>query len=235
MKLFVLAGGFGTRLQSVVTQLPKALAPVGELPFLHFQMENWMRQGVASFVFLLHHQSEHIVDFLRRGLNNPWHGLDIQWVVEVAPLGTGGSIANAVAELRIRGDFLVTNADTWLGSGVLQVSEACPPTIGVTKVADAGRFGSVALDAQNNVTRFLEKNRTGGGGWINAGIARLSADLFKGSDIRSASLENDYFPEWVRKGILKAVPLNCDFIDIGIPEDYYRFCRWVALGKSETL
>ena len=200
MKLLVLAGGFGTRLQSVVSRLPKALAPIGEIPFLQFQMENWVLQGVTSFVFLLHHQAEDIVDFLKQGADGVWRNLDIQWVIEATPLGTGGSIANAVAELQINGDFLVTNADTWLGSGLTQLITAGMPAIGVINVSDSGRYGSVAFDARCNVTCFFEKNSLGGGGWVNAGIARLDANLFQNQLVRPVSLENDYFLEWLHSG-----------------------------------
>ena len=64
MRMLVLAGGFGTRLQSAVSLAPKALAPVGDIPFLQFQLEHWVRQGIKSFVFLLHHQANLIKDFL---------------------------------------------------------------------------------------------------------------------------------------------------------------------------
>ena len=57
MKMLVLAGGFGTRLQSVLADFPKALAPVGQAPFLRFQLEHWITQGLRSFVFLLHSQT----------------------------------------------------------------------------------------------------------------------------------------------------------------------------------
>ena len=56
MKLLVLAGGFGTRLQSVVTAVPKALAPIGNVPFLHLQIAHWKSQGVNSFLFLLQYR-----------------------------------------------------------------------------------------------------------------------------------------------------------------------------------
>ncbi len=65
MNLLVLAGGFGTRLQSVVSQVPKALAPVVGVPFLHLQIEHWKSQGIRSFGFLLHHQAELIIGFLQ--------------------------------------------------------------------------------------------------------------------------------------------------------------------------
>lgn len=235
MKLLVLAGGFGTRLQSVVPQLPKALAPVEDLPFLHFQMENWVRQGVTSFVFLLHYKSEVIIAFLRQGMESVWQNLDIQWVIEESPLGTGGAIANAVSALKIQGDFLVTNADTWLGFGLRDVIQADAPSIGVVRVADVGRYGSVGFDGLHNVTHFVEKGKVGGCGWVNAGVMRLNDSLFKDECIKAASLETNYFPDWVQLKILKVVLLQCDFVDIGVPEDYYKFCRWIEAGKSERL
>lgn len=235
MKLLVLAGGFGTRLQSAVPLVPKALAPIGETPFLRYQIENWIDQGITSIVFLLHHRSNQIVDFIKSLHYGIGQQIDMQWVTEAVPLGTGGAIANAVAELKIRGDFLIANADTWLSAGVAQVAMTGAPSLGIIEVTDAGRYGSVAFDRQKKVTYFMEKNELGGAGWVNAGMALLNSDLFQNKPIKLTSLENDYFAEWVRFGILKAAPLECDFIDIGIPEDYYRFCRWIASKKSEPL
>ena len=54
MKLLVLAGGFGTRLQSVIADVPKALAPVGNVPFLHLQIANFfnsVRDSNAKIAF----------------------------------------------------------------------------------------------------------------------------------------------------------------------------------------
>ena len=69
MKLLVLAGGFGTRLQSVVSDVPKAVAPVGNVSFLYLQLEHWIAQGVRSFVFLLHHQADLIIGFFEGRAN----------------------------------------------------------------------------------------------------------------------------------------------------------------------
>jgi NDP-sugar pyrophosphorylase family protein len=235
MKLFVLAGGFGTRLQSVVSQVPKAMAPIGKLPFLHFQMENWLSQGVTSFVFLLHHQAETIIDFLDSYENRMWNHLEIKWLIEPRPLGTGGAIYNAVTELQISDDFLVVNADTWIDSGLAQVARAEVPAMGVTKVQDASRYGSIEFDVNRTATCFWEKNEIGGSGWINTGVTHLNASLFRHKLAQPASLENDFFPEWVRSGILKVVPLECNFIDIGVPQDYFRFCNWIAKEKTDAL
>lgn len=236
MKMLVLAGGFGTRLQSLVSRVPKALAPVGDLPFLHFQLEHWVQQGVKSFVFLLHHQANLIKDYLDVHANGILKDCQFECLVEATPLGTGGAVANAVTQLQIHGDFLVTNADTWLGSGVAELMHMRAPALGIIRVDDAGRYGSVQFDQAHKVTTFLEKSVDMQAGWINAGMALLNAQLFEQLEQGGVcSLESFCFPTWVNRGILRAVPLQCDFIDIGIPSDYQRFCRWIASDRRGAL
>jgi NDP-sugar pyrophosphorylase family protein len=235
MKLLVLAGGFGTRLKSVVSDVPKALAPVGGETFLHLQIEHWVSQGINSFVFLLHHQADLIVDFIKIEKDGLFKGCDVQWIIEPTPMDTGGALAYAIQQLNISGDFMVSNADTWLGAGVSEVRQENSPSIAVLNVPDASRYGSVKFNEEGIITAFIEKSDLVGGGWINAGLSHLHTDLFKDWDRQPFSLERDKFPLWVSQGILKAVPLEFSFIDIGIPDDYFRFCRWIELKKVGML
>lgn len=235
MKLLVLAGGFGTRLQSVVSAVPKALAPVGSVPFLHLQIQHWIDQGVKSFVFLLHHQSDLIIGLLESEKNGLLQNCEVQWLVESVPLDTGGAVAFAVEQLHLAGDFLVTNADTWLGSGVKDMCQATAPAMAVVELSDASRYGRVQLNAQNRVTAFHEKNGDHDFGCINAGLYLLNAVFFKDWDHLPYSMEKVAFPAWVASEDLKAVALNTDFIDIGVPDDYFRFCRWIETDRKGAL
>jgi NDP-sugar pyrophosphorylase family protein len=231
MKMLVLAGGFGTRLRSVVSNVPKALAPVGNVSFLYLQLEHWIAQGVGSFVFLLHHQADLIIGFLQEEQSGLLKDCDIQWLVEPTPMDTGGAVAYAVEQLKLSGDFLVTNADTWLGSGIRELCQAGSPSMVVVKVADAGRYGNVQFDDFNFITAFKEKTSISGMVWINAGLCNLHAELFQAWKKEPFSLEQSSFTLLAAQGKLKAVPLQTNFIDIGIPEDYFRFCRWIESGK----
>lgn len=235
MKLLVLAGGFGTRLKSVVADVPKALAPVGGVTFLYLQIEHWVSQGINSFVFLLHHQADLIIDFIKIEKDRLFKGCDVQWIIEPTPMNTGGALAYAIQQLNISGDFMVSNADTWLGAGVSEVRQENSPSIAVLNVPDASRYGSVKFNEGGLITAFIEKSELVGKGWINAGLNHLHTDLFKDWDHQPFSLERDKFPLWASQGILKAVPLEFSFIDIGIPDDYFRFCRWIELKKVGIL
>lgn len=235
MRLLVLAGGFGTRLRTAVGEQPKALAPIGGVPFLRLQLEHWINQEVREFTFLLYHQAEQIISFLQDQQSELLKNCYVDWLVEPVPMDTGGALANAVRESGLNGDFLVTNADTWLGAGVAELMRSSSPAMAVVELADVGRYGQVRFDPDFHVTRFEEKSTTSAPGWINAGIFRLEAGLFEDWDGQPFSLERRLFVELVRTRRLKAVPLKTDFMDIGIPGDYHRFCRWVEDGRKTPL
>lgn len=228
----MLAGGFGTRLRSAVPDLPKPLAPVLGRPYLSYQLESWLRQGVTSLTFLLHHQAEAIETFLASQSRERLRArCVVRTVTEPRPLGTGGAIAYAVRELQLTGSFLVTNADTWLARGIDVISRAQPPSIGVVQVADVERYGAVRFGTDGAIVAFEEKGANEGAGWINAGLYCLHARLFGDWDGQPLSLEREVFPLLAQQGQVRAVPLQAEFIDIGVPADYFRFCDWVESGK----
>ena len=236
MKLLVLAGGFGTRLQSVVAEVPKALAPVGTVPFLQLQIDHWVTQGINSFVFLLHHQADLVIGFLQKEKKTGvLMGCEVCWLVEPMPMGTGGAVAYAVEQLQLTGNFLVANVDTWLGTGMTDMARARAPAMAVVELLNVTRYGRVQFDQQHRVTAFQEKNNDRGAGWINAGLCKLDAKYFQGWNHLPFSLELVTFPAMVASGELQAAILRTDFIDIGIPDDYYRFCCWIEADRKGAL
>lgn len=233
--LFVLAGGFGTRLRTAVRDVPKPLAPVLGVPYLHYLIRQWVADGVKEFVFLLHHQAELIEAFLRSAVaEEALRGCAVATVTESKPMGTGGAIAYAIRERRIRGTFLVANADTWLGEAISAVAAQPAPALGIVYVEDAGRYGSVLLDGEQAIG-FEEKRENAGAGWINAGLYHLAAEGFSKWDGRPYSLERETLPQLAAGHTLRAARLKNEFIDIGVPEDYYRFCRWIETAKNTPL
>lgn len=234
-ELLVLAGGFGTRLRPAVSEVPKPLAPVAGRPYLHYLVESWVGQGVTRMTFLLHHQAGLIESFLAMKKEE---GLlmdcELRTLTEPRPLGTGGALAHAVREFGIRESFMVANADTWLGSGIVPVSEAVVPAIAVVQVGNSERYGTV-LFQDNRVSAFQEKQSSSRPGWINAGLYHLSPEWFQDWNGQPYSLERELFPKLAANGQLQAVPLDVEFIDIGVPEDYFRFCRWIESGRVGDL
>ena len=234
--ILVLAGGFGSRLKSLVSDVPKPLAPVCGKPFLIHLIENLYFLGAREFVFLLHYEADAIKEILVDVTNdNNLDGIKITSLVEDLPLGTGGSIMNAINVLNINESFMVINADTWLGSGFKQLSLSSPNSIAAVSVKDCSRYGALVV-IDGNIEQFLEKKSSNGIGLINAGLYHLSPDIFNQVLTDTIfSLEADIFPSIVNMGMLSAIEINTDFIDIGVPEDYLRFCRWIESGKKIEL
>lgn len=234
--ILVLAGGFGSRLRSMVSNVPKPLAPVCGKPFLFYLIENLISLGARDFVFLLHYEagviSSRVSSFIDKlGMAD----INITYLVEDTPLGTGGSVLNAVNILNIKKSFMVVNADTWLEIGFEKLVLSCPNTIASIEVKDCTRYGSLIVEGEK-ITRFMEKKYSSGPGLINAGLYHLNPNIFEEAPKNTSfSLEGSIFPSIIKKDKLNAMQINTNFIDIGIPEDYLRFCRWIKSGKTYDL
>ena len=223
----MLAGGLGTRLRQAVADRPKCLAPVGGRSFVELQLEMLRRRGIESFVLSLHHQAHLVV----RAVEPLAETLKVQMLVEPEPLGTGGAVAYAMRSWGLE-DALVTNGDTWLDADLQAMLE--PPLdqaggermrIATVEVAERSRYGGVELGADGRVARFLDKGCSGAG-LINAGLYRLQLDALEPAGARQHfSLEADVLPALAAAGALGAARLDGVFVDIGVPEDYRRFCE----------
>jgi D-glycero-alpha-D-manno-heptose 1-phosphate guanylyltransferase len=234
--LLVLAGGFGTRLKSALDDCPKALAPVGGTPFLGLLLEAWRQEGVRDILFMLHHKSDQISNYLEKNSDSLLESITWATIREEVPLGTGGAIANAVQNRNLSGNILVVNADTWTNQCLDVVRSAPCPAMGVVHIKDTSRYGTVEFDENHIVTGFHEKKATSSeSGWINAGVYLLNAEMFRNWDGKPFSLEQDFFPKMVEQRQLHSVSLATDFIDIGVPDDYHRFVDWVMSGREEPL
>jgi NDP-sugar pyrophosphorylase family protein len=235
MKLLVLAGGKGTRLKSVVPDVPKAIAPINNIPFLDFQINNWLFHGITSFIFVLGYKASLIQDHIISTYPKLYRDGSMKFVVEDQPLDTGGAIANAVKELNIEEeDFLVTNADTWLSDGFVDIWQSSSPSIAIIKVPNTSRFGEIKCRG-SKVHSIEEKNGKNSEGFINAGLFLFNSKHIALMKEQIFSLERDLLPILIKRKKLNSVSLNTNFIDIGIPEDYNRFCKWIESGKKITL
>jgi D-glycero-alpha-D-manno-heptose 1-phosphate guanylyltransferase len=220
----ILAGGLGTRLRQAVADLPKCLAPVGSRPFLEIQIGALEAAGVDQVVLSLGYLAEQVVEATRQ---MPVR-VPIRHVVEPSLLGTGGAIAFAMDQLGLD-EALVANGDTYLDGDIsgmlrpLRQSDGELLRMAVVEVPDRGRFGGVQHDATGRVLGFLEKGQQGPGA-INAGLYRLSRRALPVSSQAPYSLETAVLPGLVEGRAVTAWTVSGSFIDIGVPEDYFRFC-----------
>lgn len=221
----VLAGGLGTRLRSAVADRPKCLAPVGDRSFLDLLLARLFDAGIGHVVLSLGHQAA----MVQAALSSQPQAQPITCVAEPSPLGTGGAIAHVLDSLGLD-EVLVANGDTYL-DGDLSAMLAPMDRHGdelfrmaLVQVADRGRFGGVEVDARGHVVGFVEKGREGPGA-INAGLYRLRREALPAAGAGAYSLETDVLPGLVVRDAVTAAAIEGHFIDIGVPEDYFRFVR----------
>ena len=231
----ILAGGFGKRLRTAVPNLPKPLAPVINKPFLFHLLDRLVEQGARDFILLLHYQSELIKTSILKYIDNSKASdLSIRFAVEPRPFGTGGAIKYALDLFNIESSFLVVNGDTWLNEGLVKMSSSMVNSLAAVKIKDSSRYGTFEI-LGDEIVSFIEKNKNFDG-HINAGMYHLDPIIFQ--DFRSNeyfSLESDVFPLLAEQRKLKCVKLKTDFIDIGIPDDYQRFCSWSEQGRINEI
>lgn len=224
--LIILAGGFGTRLQSILKGNPKPLADINGVPFLQLLFIEWLEQGFTKFILSLHFESDKIIKLVEELKKTILVDCEVKFIVEPTPLGTGGAVSFVVNELNLDGDIFIVNADTWIESGYQILDKEEGNFIGVIQFDDISRYGKVVLDDNNKIVRFEEKNENDKSGLINAGVYKLSTNIFAEWDGKAYSLERDLFPNLIHNKLLNGIELKTNFIDIGVPEDYLRFCSW---------
>ncbi|QQR96891.1 MAG: HAD-IIIA family hydrolase [Sphingobacteriales bacterium] len=222
MEAIILAGGLGTRLQSIVNDLPKCMADVAGKPFLFYVIQHLRMQNVQRIIFSLGYKHESITNYLAENFST----LNYDVCVEKEQLGTGGAIQLALEKTK-ENDVIVVNGDTLFKSDLqelyqfhLMKKSAC--TLALKQMYDFDRYGVVELDNNSCILSFTEKKyfQTG---LINVGVYIINKYGFLNNNLPiKFSFEKDYLEKFVSNKAFYATIQNNYFIDIGIPEDYYR-------------
>ncbi len=220
--IIILAGGLGTRLRSVVADLPKCMAPVNGKPFLHYVINYFQLQGISDFIFSLGYMHEVIEAYL----NNQYSTINIQYSIEEEPLGTGGAIKKACSLAKSKNIF-VTNGDTLFRANIAalqnfheQKNADC--TLALKPMKNFDRYGVIELNEDHSIKSFNEK-RFYEEGLINGGLYMLNVEKFISESFPDKfSFETAYLEKFYMQHNMFGLVQDEYFIDIGIPEDYSR-------------
>ena len=219
MEAVILAGGLGTRLRSVVSEVPKCMAPVDGKPFLQYMLEWLSRFDMSHVVLSVGYLREVIFAFID---SREWP-FEISYAVEEEPLGTGGGIRLALTKCR-EDRVIVLNGDTFFNVDLKALTFAAPVTLALKPMRDFDRYGAVDL-AGGLVTGFHEKTACTEG-LINGGVyalvrSRLDLAFYPGR----FSFEKDLLEPLAAARLVAGQVQEGYFIDIGIPADYTRAQR----------
>jgi D-glycero-alpha-D-manno-heptose 1-phosphate guanylyltransferase len=221
--LIILAGGLGTRLRSVVSDLPKCMAPVNGKPFLAYVIDYFQQQGITNFIFSLGYKHEMIIEYLDEFATH--HSpFTIHYSIEEEPLGTGGAIKKACS-LTSSANVFVTNGDTLFKANVSALQDFhtlknSDCTLALKPMKSFDRYGVIELNEDDSIKNFNEKKYYETG-LINGGLYMLNVGAFLGESFpEKFSFETNYLEKSYNKHNMFGLVQDEYFIDIGIPEDY---------------
>lgn len=224
MEVVILAGGLGTRLRSIVSEVPKCMAPVAGKPFLWYLLEQLRGYDVERVILSVGYLREAVQDWVAE--HEAEYPFEFRFAVEQELLGTGGGIRLAASEAEGT-EVIVLNGDTLFDADLEALLRArrlsgASATLALKPMRDFDRYGTVELRTDGTVAAFREKRHCAEG-LINGGVYALdlSSGLFDGLPARF-SFETAVLEPLSAAGKLSGLVQDGYFIDIGIPEDYAR-------------
>jgi D-glycero-alpha-D-manno-heptose 1-phosphate guanylyltransferase len=221
MDCIILAGGFGTRLQDVVKEVPKPLAPINGKPFLVLLLQQLATfKHIKNVILALGYKAEAVIEYFEK--HPP--PIPLIYSLEKEPLGTGGCLLHAM-EASVADEFLVMNGDSYLdfsfeGMQTHHRTKQADFTMAVLEVADGSRYGKVEFNEHFRIEGFKEKTGAVAPCWISAGIYLVKRNCLSSLACgKSFSLEKEGFSSLLKKRMI-AYPCQGTFIDIGTKESY---------------
>lgn len=218
----VLVGGKGTRLRPLTLSAPKPMLPTAGVPFLAHLLSRIRAAGVRRVVLGTSYLAETFSEYFGDGSRV---GLELEYVVENEPLGTGGAIRN-VAKYLTTDDVLIFNGDVLAGTDLAAVVEThrrteADVTLHLVRVPDPRAYGCVPTDAEGQVVAFLEKTEDPPTDQINAGCYVFRREVIESiPEGRPVSVERETFPSLLEEGARMSGHVDSAYWrDMGTPRD----------------
>lgn len=236
MKAVILVGGKATRLLPLTCNIPKALVPVLNRPFLEHVIRHLGRHQIKDIILAQGRLVQPIDGYLGDGSQ---FGVKLSYIVEATPLGTAGAVKNA--ERYLDETFLVLNGDIFTDLDLtamigFHLEKKAKATIAVTAVDDPTSYGLIETDARGRITRFLEKPSLSEvtTNMINAGTYVLEPDILTQIPPQTeVSIERETFQQLLTQGEpMYACSSSAYWLDMGTPEKYLQLHRDLLSGKS---
>ena len=219
MEAVILAGGFGTRLKHIVSDVPKPMVPMDDrgTPFLSVLLDKLLQYDFKRIILSTGYMHDKIEGYF----GDSYSGIPLIYSEEKTPLLTGGAIKKALSFCEGENVF-VLNGDTYFDVDFSQMKREfeesnADVSIAVKEMKDFDRYGTVALEGK--VVHAFREKQYQLIGWINGGIYCIRKNLLNEAEDKFS------FEQYLEVNVarLKIVAYASDgfFIDIGIPDDYF--------------
>jgi D-glycero-D-manno-heptose 1,7-bisphosphate phosphatase len=234
MKTVIMAGGKGTRIAQINSDVPKPMIKVLGKTILEYQIETLKRQNCIEIIIVVGHMGQIIQDHFGDGSK---FGVQIQYIVEDTPLGTAGALFLLKDE--IKEDFLLLNGDMIFDVDICKFSEVHKSNGKTATILTHPNdhpydSGIVVADKQGIVTQWLSKEDKRG--WyknrVNAGLHMLSPRIFSLFDeLKKVDLDREILKPLIKDKELSIYDSPEYVRDMGTPERYYSVIEDLQSGK----
>jgi len=226
LEAIILAGGFGTRLKSVVKNIPKPMAEINNRPFLELILQYLKKHNFKRVVLSVGYKWEIIKNYF----GDNFQGIELIYNIENEPLGTGGAVKSSL-DLINSDEVFILNGDTIFEIPLTEMKlfDNSKITIAVKKMENFDRYGIVVFE-NNSVVEFKEKSFRKNG-FINGGIYLIRKNIFDDFNLPKKFSFEQFFEKNLDKLNIKVQKFDNFFIDIGIPEDYLKLQK-IKMGEK---
>jgi D-glycero-alpha-D-manno-heptose 1-phosphate guanylyltransferase len=217
----ILAGGIGSRLKTVVHDRPKPMAEINGRPFLEYQLDYLVGQGITRAILSVGYKYESILQYFGNGYKT----MELHYAIEDQPLGTGGGILNAL-RFAISDTLFIVNGDTFFPVSFSEMKKNftlknADLLIALHQVSNAGRYGTILTDRNRRILQFREKSDEDRAGLINGGIYLMKGELLLNRTFPMVfSFEKDFLEKYSGEMQFYGRVFENEFLDIGVPESY---------------
>lgn len=240
MKVVIIAGGQGTRIASVNSEIPKAMIPIHGKPIIEYQVELAKRYGFHDFLFIIGYLGDQIESYFQDGSQL---GVHINYFHETTPLGTAGALG--LLRDQLTEDFFVFYGDTVMDFDMLHMF-----SYHRANQADATLFlhpndhpydsDIVDIDAQGKVRGFHHKPHPNGfiaHNMVNAALFIFSPKILTAIEPGvKCHIEKHVLPRCITDGMNLYGYVSAEYIkDMGTPDRYYAVCDDMVSGKVARL
>jgi len=220
--VLILCGGYGSRLQPIISDRPKGMILIGGRPFLDILVDELLRNDFRRIIFCVGYLKEHIINHFK-------YRRDAEFIFseETFPLGTGGAILNALPKIHSE-TLLILNGDSFCKFSFdkfihFHYSMKSYVTLVLANRKERCDGGVVLLNESSVIHSFQEKKNDKNtiNALISAGIYLLELDFLRSLKYMSpCSLEYDLMPKLVESKKCYGFVINSELVDIGTPERY---------------
>jgi len=237
MKIVIMAGGKGTRIAEVNSQVPKPMIPIDGKPILEYQITTLKKQGFTDIILIIGHMGHIISDYFGDGSQA---GVKIEYIQEEEPLGTAGALF--LLKDKVKDDFLLLNGDIIFDVDLTRFlnyhkAQNTVATILTHPNSHPYDSGIIIADGNGKVTNWLHKEdeRLWYKNRVNAGLHMLSPAVFDFiPDLKKRDLDRDILKPLIENRQLSIYDSPEYIKDMGTPERYYSVTEDIRCGKVKA-